>query len=156
MTFSSRAMFLIFLRAHQSPTIVCWTAWLNIDTTLNTDTSTVLLWPAFNMVAISPILIASYLLTASNDSTGGRGVTRRIGTRGAAGKLENVLGSPRTRTSPQNVSANSVSRMIGQLHLLLPTLAFYHVDCVPSKGILYEENDRTDETTRVFISYFRY
>lgn len=46
--------------------------------------------------------------------------------------------------------------MIGQLHLLLPTLAFYHVDCVPSKGILYEENDRTDETTRVFISYFRY
>ena len=36
------------------------------------------------MVAISPILIASYLLAASNDSTGGRGVTRRIGTRGAA------------------------------------------------------------------------
>ena len=36
------------------------------------------------MVAISPILIASYLLAASNDSNGGRGVTRRIGTRGAA------------------------------------------------------------------------
>ena len=36
------------------------------------------------MVAISPILIASYLLAASNDSTGGRGVTRRIGSRGAA------------------------------------------------------------------------